>query len=155
VQPGEFAVERTALIQVPAAAVYSQVSDFRRWSAWSPWERLDPSMQKTFTGVGAGATYAWKGNRDVGEGIMTMTETVPPSLLRIKLEFLKPMEGTSDTTFAFKPEGGGTKVTWTMTGKNDFVGKMFCLFMNMDKMVGGDFERGLASIKALAEGTGK
>lgn len=152
-QPNEFKVERRATIAAPAAAVFPHVNEFKKWQAWSPWEKLDPAMKRTFGGPegGQGATYAWVGNSDVGEGKMTITESRPNEKVQIKLEFIKPIESTSDTVFAFAPEGKGTAVTWTMSGKNNYVGKLFCLFMNMDKMVGGDFEKGLAALKVVAE----
>jgi hypothetical protein len=118
---------------------------------------LDPELERTYSGEpeGVGAVYSWTGNSDVGEGSMTITESRPAELIRLKLEFIKPMAGTSDTEFNFKPEGGGTHVTWTMSGKNGFIAKAFCLFMNMDKMVGGQFEEGLASMKQVAEAEAK
>jgi uncharacterized protein YndB with AHSA1/START domain len=156
-QPSEFQVTRAATIAAPPETVFAQVNDFHKWKAWSPWEKLDPAMERTFSGepAGEGAVYAWSGNSDVGEGNMTITESRPNDLIRLKLEFIKPMAGTSDTEFNFKPEGDGTHVTWTMAGKNNFVGKAFCLFMNMDKMVGGQFEEGLASMKQVAEAEAK
>jgi hypothetical protein len=114
-------------------------------------------MTRTYEGepAGEGAVYSWAGNSDVGEGTMTITESRPNELIRIKLEFIKPMEGTSDTEFTFAPEGDGTKVTWDMAGKNNFIGKAFCLFMSMDKMIGGQFEEGLSSLKTVAESKAK
>ena len=152
-QPADFQVTRAATIAAPPATVFAEVNDFHKWRAWSPWEKMDPDMERTYSGgpAGEGAVYAWSGNSDVGEGNMTITESRPNELIRLKLEFIKPMAGTSDTEFNFKPEGEGTQVTWTMSGKNGFVAKAFCLFMNMDKMVGGQFEEGLASMKQVAE----
>src|SRR5205823_3997824 len=119
----------------------------------SPWAKRDPAMRQTYEGAtsGAGAVYSWAGNRNVGEGRMTLTESRPNESIRIRLEFLKPFASTADTEFTFKPEASGTLVTWCMTGKKNFASKAFCLFMNMDKMVGGDFEKGLAELKAAAE----
>jgi hypothetical protein len=133
--------------------VFEHVNDFHKWRAWSPWEERDPDMERTYDGpaAGEGAKYAWAGNGDVGEGKMTITESRPGELIRIKLEFLKPMSATNTTEFTFKAEGDGTVVTWDMTGRNNFMAKAFCLFMNMDKMVGGDFEKGLANLKSIAE----
>jgi uncharacterized protein YndB with AHSA1/START domain len=152
-QPTDFSVTRAATIEAPPATVFEQVNDFKKWRAWSPWEKLDPELKRSYSGEpeGVGAVYAWEGNSDVGEGNMTITESRPPELVRLKLEFIRPMAGTSDTEFKFQPEGDGTRVTWTMSGKNDFMGKAICLFMNMDKMVGGQFEEGLASMKQVAE----
>jgi hypothetical protein len=152
-RPSEYAVERKAVIEAAPAAVHARVADFSKWDAWSPWEKLDPAMKRQLEGTqgAAGASYAWQGNKDVGSGKMTLVETKPGELARIKLEFFEPMAGVSDTLFTFAPEGKGTAVTWRMTGKNSFVGKAMCVFMNMDKMVGGDFEKGLAQLKALLE----
>jgi hypothetical protein len=152
-QPAEFHVTRSATIAAPAARIFPEVNDFHRWAAWSPWEKLDPAMKRTFDGpaAGVGASYAWEGNNDVGAGKMTITESKPAELVHIKLEFLKPMPGDCPTDFTFRPEGAGTNVTWTMSGTKNYISKVVCLFMNMDKMVGGDFEKGLATLKQLAE----
>ena len=152
-QPSEFKVERTATIDAPAADVFAQVNDLHKWEAWSPWAKLDPAMKQTYDGAeaGVGAIYSWSGNNDVGEGRMTITDSTPHERVGIKLEFLKPMASTCSTVFTFKPEGEQTTVTWTMTGTNNFIGKAFCMFMNMDKMVGGDFEKGLAQMKSVSE----
>ncbi len=156
-QPSEFRVTRSATLNAPAAAVFAEVNDFHRWLAWSPWEKLDPAMKRTFDGpaAGVGAGYAWEGNSDVGSGRMTITESRPGELIRIKLEFIKPMPGMCPTEFTFRPEGGATTVTWTMSGTNNYLAKIFCLFMNMDKMIGGSFEQGLASLKTLTETAAK
>ena len=152
-QPAEFRVIRSATIAAPAATVFAEINDFHRWQAWSPWEKLDPAMKRTFEGPasGVGASYGWEGNSDVGAGRMTITESKPAELIRIKLEFLKPMPGECPTEFAFRSEGGATTVTWTMTGANSYLAKIMCLFMSMDKMIGGDFEKGLGTLKQLAE----
>jgi uncharacterized protein YndB with AHSA1/START domain len=149
-QPDKYEVERSAVIPAPPATVFAMVNDFHRWSDWSPWEKLDPQMKRTFSSPasGKGAKYSWVGNKDVGEGDMTITESKPNELVLIDLHFIKPMEGLALTEFNFLPEGEGTRVTWKMSGKNNFVGKAMCLVMNMDKMVGGQFESGLAAMKA-------
>lgn len=156
-RPADFKVERSATINAAPATVFGNVNDFHKWEAWSPWEKMDPAMKKTIEGPpsGTGAKYHWVGNDKVGEGKMEITDSKPAELVKIKLDFIKPMESTSDTLFTFTPEGSGTKVTWTMSGKNNFMGKAFCLFMNMDKMVGGDFEKGLAQMKAVSEAAPK
>jgi uncharacterized protein YndB with AHSA1/START domain len=156
-QPSEFRITRSATMAAPPAAVFAQVNDFHKWDAWSPWAKLDPTMKATYDGAeaGTGAKYAWIGNKDVGEGRMTILESQPSELIRIKLEFLNPFEATNTTVFAFKPEGDKTAVTWTMEGNNKFMSKAFGLFMNMDKLVGGDFEKGLARMKALVEAAPK
>jgi uncharacterized protein YndB with AHSA1/START domain len=152
-RPGDFRIERSAVIAAPPETVFAQVDDFHKWSAWSPWDKLDPQMKRTYTGPahGKGAVYEWTGNKEVGEGRMTIEESVMASKIGIKLEFLKPFAATNETTFTFTPAPEGTKVLWAMEGHNDFMGKAFGLFMNMDKMVGGDFERGLANLKQVAE----
>ena len=157
VQPATFHVERSVTIAAPPESAFAQVNDFHNWSAWSPWEKLDPGMKRTHGGSasGVGATYAWVGNDEVGEGRMSIEKSEPNKQLVIKLEFLKPMEATNTATFSFSPSAEGTKVTWAMDGNNNFVGKAFCLFMDMDKMVGGDFEKGLAAMKTAAESAPK
>jgi hypothetical protein len=156
-QPTDFRITRSATIAASPEAVFAQVNDLHKWDAWSPWAKLDPAMKQTHEGAaaGVGAIYSWDGNSDVGAGRMTITETRTNEAVLIKLEFFKPMAAVSDTEFMFKPEGNQTTVTWTMSGKNNFVSRAFCLFMNMDKMVGGDFEKGLASLKTIAEVAGK
>jgi uncharacterized protein YndB with AHSA1/START domain len=152
-QPSDFRIERRATIAATPPVVFAQVNDFHKWAAWSPWEKMDPNMTRTFSGseAGAGSVYAWQGNKKVGEGRMTLTDSKPDSLIRIKLEFIKPFTATNTTEFTFTPQGQQTDVLWSMTGRNNFMAKAFCMFMNMDKMVGGDFERGLAQMKSVAE----
>ena len=152
-QPAEFRVVRSDTITAPAEAVFAQVNDFHHWEAWSPWAKIDPTMKQTYEGpsAGSGAIYTWNGNGQVGEGRMTLTESKPHELIRIKLEFLKPFQATNAAEFTFQPEGNQTVVTWSMSGRNNFMSKAFGLFMNMDKMVGGDFEKGLASMKSVVE----
>lgn len=156
-QPSDYSVTRSATMSAPAAATFEQVNDFHKWDAWSPWAKLDPAMKTTFDGppAGVGSTYSWIGNGDVGEGKMTITESRPNEHVRIKLEFIKPFASTCDTVFTFKPDGDQTAVTWTMSGHNEFIGKAFCLFMNMDKMIGSDFEKGLADMKKTVEAGAK
>ena len=152
-QPDEFRISRTANMAATAPAVFAQVNDFHAWEAWSPWAKLDPNAKATFEGpkAGEGAVFIWSGNNEVGEGRMTLTESRPNERIKIKLDIVKPMEGTSDVEFAFKQQGASTDVTWTMSGRNNFISKAVCLFMNQDKMLGGYFEKGLASLKAVAE----
>ncbi len=156
-QPSEFRVVRSATISAPASAVFAQVNDLHKWEAWSPWAKLDPAAKSTFEGppAGTGAIFRWAGNNQVGEGRMTITESRPNELIRFNLEFFKPMAGTSTAEFTFKPEGNETTVTWSMTGKNNFFAKAMCLFMDMDKMVGGQFEKGLAAMKSIVEATAR
>ena len=152
-QPGAFRVVRTATMRAAPPVVFAQVNDFHNWYAWSPWAKRDPAMKLTIGGApaGKGASYAWRGNREVGEGRMTITESRPHDLVRIKLEFLKPFAATNVAEFTFEPQGDETLVTWAMTGQKNFVMKAFCLFMNMDKMIGPDFEKGLAQMKSVVE----
>ena len=153
-QPSEFRISRSATMAAPAERVFAQVNDFHKWDAWSPWAKLDPNAKNSFSGPesGEGATFGWSGNDQVGEGKMTITESKPNELVRLKLVFIKPMEDSSDTEFTFKPDGDKTAVTWTMSGTYEtFMKKAICMFMNMDKMVGEKFEEGLASMKAIVE----
>jgi hypothetical protein len=153
-RPADFRITRSATIVAPAPAVFAQVNDLHRWDAWSPWAKIDPAMKKTYEGpaAGAGASYAWSGNNKAGEGRMTITESRPSELIRLKLEFVRPFAATNAVEFSFQPTGNQTAVTWDMTGHNNFMAKAFCLFVNMDRMVGGEFEKGLAQLKAVAEG---
>jgi hypothetical protein len=157
VQPGEFRIARSAIVNAPAAAVFAQVNDFRKWDAWSPWAKRDPKMKVTHEGApaGAGATYYWSGNNEVGEGRMTLTESRAGELVRIKLDFIRPFASTNITEFAFKPDGERTNVTWSMSGTNNFMAKAFGLFVDVEKMVGADFEKGLGQLKSVAEAGAK
>lgn len=152
-QPSDFRVSRSATIAAPPAVVFGHVNNLKQWNDWSPWAKRDPNMKTTYEGPesGEGAVYAWAGNQEVGEGRMTITASRPAEAVEMKLEFLKPMEATNEVEFKFAPEGDQTRVTWSMLGRNNFVGKAFCLFMDMDKMVGGDFEKGLADLKTISE----
>ena len=156
-QPAEYHVARTATIAAPAEVVFAHVNELKKWDAWSPWVKIDPTMKQTYEGPasGTGAISRWAGNNQVGEGSMTITESRPNELIRFNLEFIKPMAGTSTTEFSFKPEGNQTTVTWSMSGRNNFIAKAMCLFMNMDKMVGGQFETGLAQMKLIVEAAAK
>jgi uncharacterized protein YndB with AHSA1/START domain len=156
-QPADFRIQRTATIAAPPSVVFAQVNDFHKWEAWSPWAKMDPAAKNTFEGPteGVGSGFRWAGNNQVGEGAMAILESKPGELVRIKLEFIKPFQATNTAEFTFAPEGNGTRVTWTMSGKNNFMGKAFGLIMNCDKMVGGQFEQGLASMKAIAEAAPK
>ena len=135
------------------SAPFEQVNDFHKWEKWSPWAKLDPTMKVTYEGSasGVGAVYTWTGNDKVGEGKMTILESQPNERIVIRLEFLKPFPSTNTTEFTFKQDGASTAVTWTMSGQNNFISKAFQLFMNMDAMVGPDFEKGLADIKKIVE----
>jgi Polyketide cyclase / dehydrase and lipid transport len=156
-QPSEFCVTRTASMSAPAATVFAQVNDFHNWEAWSPWAKVDPAARNTFSGppAGTGAVFAWSGNKNVGEGRMTITESRPSDLIRINLEFLRPFKATNTAEFTFKPDGNQTVVTWSMAGTKKFIIKAMGLFMSMDKMVGGQFEQGLANMKSVVEPANK
>jgi Polyketide cyclase / dehydrase and lipid transport len=156
-QPADFRVARSTAISAPPPAVFAQVNDFHKWEAWNPWGKIDPAMKQAYEGapVGPGASYTWAGNNEVGEGRMTITESRPNELIRVKLEFFKPFAATNTAEFTFKPEGNQTAVTWSMFGEKNFMAKAVHLFMNMDKMIGGQFEKGLASLKAVAEAPSK
>lgn len=156
-QPTHYHVERSATMNASATVVFNQVNDFHKWDAWSPWAKLDPNMKASYEGTpaGTGAIYSWTGNNQVGQGRMTITDSKPGELVKIKLEFIKPWAATNATNFTFTPQGNQTAVKWTMDGENNFMGKAFGLFMNMDKMIGGDFEKGLAQMKTVAEAAAK
>ena len=152
-RPDTYRVQRSTTVTAPPALVFGLVNDFHQWAPWSPWGKLDPNMKQTYDGpsAGVGAIYFWSGNDKVGEGRMTITESVAPERIVIKLEFIKPWEGNNVTTFTFAPQGDATQVTWVMDGTNNFMGKAVTLFMNMDSMIGKDFELGLAQLKSTAE----
>ncbi|MGT2435766.1 SRPBCC family protein [Bradyrhizobium betae] len=152
-KPDSFRVERSLKVKAPADAIYPQVADFRRWTGWSPYENRDPAMKRTYGGAaqGKGATYAWDGNNNVGAGHMEILEASTPSKLRIKLDFERPFEGHNTAEFTFVPQGDATQVTWAMDGPAPFMSKVMQVFVNMDNMIGKDFEAGLASLKKLSE----
>jgi hypothetical protein len=152
-QPSDFQVERSATVAAPQAEVFAQVNDLHKWDAWSPWAKLDPEAKIGFEGPesGQGAAMTWAGNDKVGEGKMTVVESQPNDAVKLKVDFVKPFEGTSNSDFGFKPEGDQTAVTWTMSAHHNFLEKAFCLVMNGKKMIGDDMEKGLAQLKSLAE----
>ncbi len=152
-RPSEFNVTRSASMDAPPETVFAQVNDFHKWEAWSPWAKLDPDARVSFEGApaGTGAIMRWVGNNKIGEGSCTITESRPNDLIRMRLDFLKPFKGTSFSEFTFGPQGNGTMVTWSMSGENNFMAKAMSLVMNCEKMVGGQYEKGLASMKALVE----
>ncbi len=156
-RPASFRIERSATVSAPAEIVFAELNDFHEWAKWSPWEKLDAKMQKTYEGpaAGVGSKYHWVGNEQVGEGRMTITDSKPHEHVAIKLEFIKPFAATNDTEFTLKPAADGVGVTWAMSGQNNFMAKAFSLFVNMDEMVGKDFEKGLAELKRISEEEGK
>jgi len=153
-RPATFRIERSLSIAAPAETIFNQLNDFHAWAAWSPWDKLDPKMERIYSGapVGEGAIYAWKSkDSKVGEGRMTLEKSTVPSHLQITVEFIAPFAATNQITFTLTPDTGGTRVTWAMDGNNGFMSKAFSMVVNMDKLVGGDFERGLATLKQVAE----
>lgn len=152
-RPGQYRVVRSVTVAAPATVAYEQVADFRRWEPWNPFAKLDPAVKIEYAGAasGPGATYHWVGEGQTGEGRMTITDARPGSEIVIKLDFLKPMEDTATATFQFEPDGEGTKVSWAMAGRLNFVGKAMCLVKSMDQMVGPMFEKGLQDLKGVAE----
>lgn len=152
-QPAEFRISRTGTISAPASVIFPHINELPKWQAWSPWAKLDPAAQNSFEGpvAGIGAVMRWAGNNKVGVGGMTITDSRPDQYIQFKLEFLKPFKATNTAEFTFQTEGDHTTVTWTMTGNNNFVGKAMGLIMNCEKMVGGQFEQGLANLKSVVE----
>ncbi len=152
-RPDTFRVQRAASIKAPPEKVFALLNDFQRWEAWSPWEKKDPAMKRTFSVVtsGKGAQYAWEGNKDVGQGRMEIADSVPPSKVAIKLDFVKPFEAHNTIEFTLEPKGEATNVTWAMQGDTPYLAKIVHVFLDMDKMVGKDFEAGLANLRAAAE----
>ena len=152
-KPDNFRVERSLAVKAPADAIYPVVADIHFWTSWSPYEGRDPAMKRSFggTALGKGATYAWDGNNNVGAGQMEILEASTPSKLRIKLDFERPFEGHNIAEFTFVPQGDATLVTWAMYGPAPFLSKLMQVFVNMDRMIGKDFEAGLTSLKKLTE----
>ena len=152
-KPDTFRVQRAASIKAPPEKIFALLNDFQRWDTWSPWEKKDPAMKRTFSAAssGKGAQYAWEGNREVGQGRMEIAESVPPSKVAIKLDFVKPFEAHNTVEFTLELKGDATNVTWTMLGNMPYVAKIVHVFLDMDKLVGKDFETGLANLKTLAE----
>ncbi|MEQ1686097.1 MAG: SRPBCC family protein [Burkholderiaceae bacterium] len=152
-RPDSFRVERSVTIKAPPEKIYPYFDDFNRWAVWSPWEKLDPAMKRTFSGAptGKGSVYAWQGNSKVGEGRMEILESSPSSKLLIKLDFIKPFEGHNTAEYTLTSSGDSTRVTWSMYGPSTFVTKLMGVFVSMDSMIGKDFEAGLANLKAAAE----
>jgi uncharacterized protein YndB with AHSA1/START domain len=152
-RPDDFSVQRSVSIKAPPEQIYPMLVDFRQWPAWSPWEKLDPEMKRTLSGPasGTGATYAWQGSSKVGAGRMEIKQVAAPSKVEIQLDFIKPFEGHNITDFTLVPRDDATEVTWLMRGPAPFVSKLMGVFVDMDKMIGKDFEAGLANLKAATE----
>ncbi|HEX5105788.1 MAG TPA: SRPBCC family protein [Pirellulaceae bacterium] len=154
-RPADFRISRQLALTAKPEAVFPHVNELAKWRAWSPWEELDPGLRRTYEGpaAGEGASYAWSGNNKVGEGRMTITESQPSDLIRLRLEFIKPFQAINTTEFKFERNERGTLVIWSMLGRNSFMAKAFGLMMDMDKLIGKDFEKGLAKLKSVAETT--
>lgn len=152
-KPDTFSLERSTEIAAPPEKVFAHVNDFHMWDAWSPWAKMDPDMKVTHSGApsGVGAVYDWTGNSSMGSGRMEIVRATPGSQLDIKLDFLKPIEAHNMAVFTFTPTNGGTNVKWSMSGENNMLSKVMAVFISMDKMVGPDFEKGLAQLKAVSE----
>ena len=152
-QPDALVVSRSTTIQAPPEAIYPLIADFKRWRAWSPYEDKDPGMRRSFAGAesGVGAAYAWEGDGEVGAGRMEIVEAAPPGRVTLQLDFSRPFEAHNSVDFTLAPKPGGTEAAWTMRGPMPFLSKVMCLFIDMDQMIGADFEKGLANLKAVAE----
>jgi uncharacterized protein YndB with AHSA1/START domain len=152
-KPDTFSVQRGATMKAPPEKIFSLINDFHQWGKWSPWENRDPAMTRIFSGAesGQGAVYAWEGNKNVGSGRMEILDASTPSKIIIKLDFLKPFEAHNTAEFTMLPQGDATSVNWVMHGPAPFLSKMMQVFMNIDKMVGKDFEIGLTNLKGLTE----
>jgi uncharacterized protein YndB with AHSA1/START domain len=152
-KPDRFAIQREITVRAPAEKVFPFINDFHQWTAWSPWEHRDPALKRSYSGAdsGKGAVYGWEGNKNVGSGRMEIRESTVPSKIVIQLDFLKPFEAHNTAEFTMLPQGDGTHVIWRMHGPSPFINKVMQVFMSFDKMVGKDFEAGLASLKNAAE----
>ncbi|MDX8446287.1 SRPBCC family protein [Mesorhizobium captivum] len=152
-RPNDFVVSRSASIRAPAEAIFPLINDFKHWPSWSPFEKLDPNMKRTLSGVesGKGAAYAWEGNSKAGAGRMEITNAVPSSLVSLKLDFERPFRANNTVDFTLTPSGDGTTVTWAMRGGRPFIAKLMGLFMNFDSLIGKDFEAGLDNLKRATE----
>jgi uncharacterized protein YndB with AHSA1/START domain len=152
-KPDSTHVERTATIKASPDKIFPLIADLHAWNQWSPYEKVDPAMKRTFSGApsGEGAIYEWSGNSQVGQGRMEITDVSHPSRVTIKLDFIRPLEGHNTAEFVLVPQGDATTVTWTMDGPSPYIGKVIGVFVDMDTMIGGQFEEGLANLKAIAE----
>lgn len=157
-RPDTYHVERSRQIDAPADVVFAHLDDLKAWTAWSPWEKLDPNVKRTFEGPakGVGAAYSWEGSKDVGKGNMTVTQSTPPTAISYRLQFIEPFASIAVASFTLEPDGDrAVTVTWSMDGHNNFIGKAISVFMNMDKMIGGEFEKGLATLESISEAEAK
>lgn len=152
-RPNAFRIERSTVIQAPPEKIFPFINDFHKWQAWSPWENIDPTMQRTYSGTaeGVGAIYAWQGAGKVGAGRMEITTARPSSVIIIQLDFMKPFEAHNIAEFTLTPQGQNTELTWAMHGPSPYISKLMGIFFNMDRMIGRDFEKGLNSLRLIAE----
>jgi len=152
-KPDIFRVQRATTVKAPPEKIFPLINDFHQWVTWSPYETKDPAMKRSYSGTesGKGAVYGWEGNKNVGSGRMEILDAQAPSRIVIKLDFFTPFEGHNTAEFTMLPQGDGTNVTWLMHGPSRFIGKIMHVFINMDRMVGKDFEIGLANLKRLTE----
>lgn len=152
-QPSQFTVTRSAHIDAAPEKVFAQINDFHNWQNWSPWKDLDPNATTTFEGPqsGKGAVYAWSGNSEVGEGKLTILESTPNDHITMRLDFERPMQSSAENDYTLASDGNGTRMTWTMSGHNSFLERAMCVFFDMDKMLGGMFEKGMANINNVVK----
>ena len=152
-KPDAFRIERSTTIKAPPEKVFALINDFHQWEAWSPWEKIDPAIKRTYRGPGsgAGAVYEWAGNKDIGQGRMEIVESTAASKISLKLDFVTPFEAHNFVDFTLLPQGDGTKVTQAMYGPSPYISKLMTIFFSMEKMVGSKYEEGLANLKSLAE----
>jgi uncharacterized protein YndB with AHSA1/START domain len=152
-KPDSFSVQRTATIKAPPEKIFPLINDYRSWMSWSPWEKKDPAMKRTYSGAasGKGSVYEWEGNKEIGQGRMEIAEVSPPSHVAIDMHFIKPFDSFSTAEFTLQPKGDSTDVTWSMHGPNAYISKIITIFVSMDKMIGKEFETGLANLKTIAE----
>ena len=152
-KPDRFSVQRATTVKAPPERFFPLINDFHQWGTWSPYENKDPAMKRSYSGTasGKGAVYAWEGNKNVGSGRMEILDASAPAKIVIKLDFFTPFEGHNTAEFTMLPQGDATNVTWLMYGPLPFMGKIMHVFVNMDRMVGKDFEIGLANLKRLTE----
>src|SRR5882724_9199973 len=152
-KPDRFSVRREITVRAPAEKIFPLINDFHQWVAWSPYEHKDPALKRTYSGTesGKGAVYGWDGNNNVGSGRMEILESAVPSKIVIQLDFFKPFEGHNTAEFTMLPQGDGTHVSWLMHGPANFMSRLIQVFMNLDNMIGKDFETCLANLKKLTE----
>jgi uncharacterized protein YndB with AHSA1/START domain len=152
-RPAAFRVERSVIINAPPEKIFPLINDFREWEPWSPWEKVDPAVKRSYSGAasGEGAIYEWSGNKNIGQGRMEIVESSPASKIKLKIDFIKPFEAHNTIEFTLVPQGNSTRVTQAMYGPSPFISRLMGIFCSMDKMVGRKYEEGLANLKALSE----